>query len=54
MCSRPTDRTTLVKEVEFNKKAVDCAVYFFYMYEDAFDKQGVLKTRAKLETKFKL
>tara|TARA_R110002020_G_scaffold2529_4_gene12117 strand:- start:5042 stop:5773 length:732 start_codon:yes stop_codon:yes gene_type:complete len=54
MGSRPTDRTNLFKEVEFNKKAVEAAVYFFYMYEDAFDKQGVLKTFAKLETEFKL
>ena len=54
MGSRPTQRTNLFKEVKFDKKSVDCAVHFYYMYEDAFDKSGILKTKAKLETKFKL
>ena len=54
MGSKPTARTNLFKEVEFNKKAVDCAVYFYYMYEEAFDKQGVLKRKPELRTEFKL
>ena len=52
--AKPTARTNLFKEVKFDKEAVQSALCLYYRYEDAFDKQGVLKTKAKLETKFKL
>lgn len=54
MGSRPTARTNLFKEVKFDKEAVDSAMTLYHRYEDAFDKQGVLKTKPVLETKFKL
>jgi len=54
MGSRPTERTNLFKEVKFDKEAVDSAITLYHRYEDAFDKKGVLKTKPKLKTKFKL
>ena len=39
---------------KFDKDAVDSAMTLYHRYEDAFDKSGILKTKAKLETKFKL
>ena len=54
MGSRPTARTNLFKEVKFDKEAVDSAMNLYHRYEDAFDRNGVLKTSPALETKFKL
>ena len=54
MGAQPTARTKLFKEVEFDEKSVYAAVRFFYRYQEAFDSKGNLKTKAKLQTEFKL
>ena len=54
MGSQPTARTKLFKEIKFDEEGVRSALYLYYKYEDAFDKKGILKTKPKLQTDFKL